>query len=54
MITCEAVNYLYVALTIAGMLIEFWLGKTDKTKSGSLIELLINIFKKILTITKRS
>lgn len=54
MITCEAVNYIYVIVTVAGMLLEYWLGKTDKTESGSLIELVINIFKKLLTINKRS
>jgi hypothetical protein len=52
--TCEATNYVYIIVTVGGMLLEYWLGKTDKTKSGSLVELIINIVKKILTIKTRS
>lgn len=35
----------YVAYAIvAWQLVEYWLGKTDKTKSGSTLELFMNIF----------
>lgn len=31
------------------MSIEYWMGKTDKTKSGSLLELILNVVKLIIT-----
>lgn len=34
---------IFSALTICGMLLEAWMGKTDKIKSGSVLELFFNI-----------
>lgn len=42
---------------IAGIvypLVEYWLGKTEKTKSGSVLELVINGVGKIISILKGS
>lgn len=51
--TCEVTNFIYIFLTIAGMLLEFWLGKTEKTKSASIIELIINIIFKVFKLKKK-
>lgn len=51
--SCEATNSIYIILTIAGMLLEFWLGKTEKTKSASIIELIINIILKLFKLKKK-
>lgn len=33
-------------LVLALLLLEYWLGKTGKTKAASTVELLLNIFKR--------
>lgn len=35
-----------------GMLIEYWLGKTDKVKAGSTLELVLNGAKTVLSLVK--
>lgn len=45
---CE--NIPWYALVIGQcfyMLLEFWFGKTDKMKSGSLVEIIINLLMKV-------
>lgn len=37
--------YAIVAFAFGNEALEFWLGKTDKTKGGSKWELLINVFR---------
>lgn len=49
---CELSNYQHIAVIIAVALLEYWLGKTDKTKSGSIIEFLINILVKRPTMVE--
>lgn len=34
-----------IAGTIGYMIFEFWLGKTDKVKAGSTLELAVNVIK---------
>lgn len=36
------------AAIFAYALLEYWLGKTDKVKAGSAIELVVNLVKSIL------
>lgn len=31
---------------VAYVILEYWLGKTEKTKAGSALELLLSVFKK--------
>jgi hypothetical protein len=39
--------------TLGYMIFEFWLGKTDKVKAGSTVELAVNVIKALKpTITK--
>lgn len=37
---------LFVALAMG--VLEYWLGKTDKLKSGSTLELIFNVVKKVV------
>lgn len=44
MIECKDLNQIVFYLApIAVLLLESWLGKTNKTKSGSILELIINL-----------
>lgn len=36
------------AAALAYALLEYWLGKTDKVKAGSTVELVVNVFKSFL------
>lgn len=47
-ITCEQLNEWYPAILGAWVLLEYWLGETDKTKSGSSLALVYNLLKAIL------
>jgi hypothetical protein len=57
MTSCDVPSLKHLAILIAIMAIESWMGKTDKIKSGSLLELgarlvldlLKSIFKRTLT-----
>lgn len=40
---CEVPYYIYIIITIIGLALEAYLGKTDKVKSGSILELIFNI-----------
>ncbi len=48
---CKLPSYQHAAIIFgaqfAWLLLEAWLGKTDKTKSGSTLELVYNTFKAI-------
>jgi hypothetical protein len=50
---CNIEEYKYLIVVFVSqlsfMLIEYWLGKTDRTKSGSILELIINVMKLIIT-----
>lgn len=49
--TMEPVTFLVLAkpaAIFAYALLEYWLGKTDKVKAGSTIELLVNAVKYVL------
>ena len=45
-IVCENHSYIEPIGILAWVLLEAWLGKTDKTKSGSTLELAISVIKK--------
>ena len=40
---CTTKEYIFIIVTISFAIIEYYLGKTDKTKSGSILELIYNI-----------
>ena len=40
---CQNFDYIYLILTIIGLVLEAYLGKTNKTKSGSILELIFNL-----------
>ena len=42
-----------IVCTLAYMCFEYWLGKTDKVKSGSLLELGLNMAKTVLGTIKK-
>ena len=44
---------LTVGLPIIMLILEYWLGKTDKTKSSSTLELVENILKGLLGLFKK-
>ena len=46
-ITCAQFNTWYPVAIAAWVLLEYWLGKTDKTKSGSALEIVYNLLKAI-------
>jgi hypothetical protein len=46
--SCVDISWQFVALTIACSLIEAWLGKTDKVKAASILELIWNVIKTVL------
>ena len=48
MSNCEVPNYIYLTITIIGLALEAYLGKTDKVKSGSILELIFNLIKAIM------
>lgn len=39
-------------LVFLGLVLEFWLGKTDVVKAGSSLELVLNSIKKVLDFLK--
>jgi len=45
---CEVPNYIYLTITIIGLALEAYLGKTDRVKSGSILELVFNLIKAIM------
>lgn len=45
---CEKFEYFYFILTIIGLVLEAYLGKTNKTKSGSILELIFNLIIAIM------
>jgi len=48
---CGAEKSHWILLVMAGLsVLEAWLGKTEKTKSGSVLELILNL---VVSITKR-
>lgn len=47
-ITCEQFNQWYPAAMAVWVLLEYWLGETDKTKSGSSLALVYNLLKAII------
>lgn len=52
-LSCENLNWkLLLAFYIIDKFFELWIGKTDKVKAGSLLELIWNSIKAILKITK--
>lgn len=44
---CEVTSW-QGALLALWAIVEFWLGRTESLESGSLIELLLNVLKRIL------
>jgi len=46
------VDLIYPALTLAYMALEYWLGKTDKVKAGSLIEFILIAMKAVAKTKK--
>lgn len=49
---CDQTAYIYIAVTGAGLILEYYLGKTDKVKSGSLLELVYNLIVAITRLKK--
>lgn len=51
---CEDVTQLIIlkSLIIVGILLEYWLGKTEKIKSNSAFELLVNLVSAVITYLK--
>jgi hypothetical protein len=53
---CNLPAWQHFIIILGGQVIysglEFWLGKTEKTKSGSVIELIFNVVKLLATKTK--
>ncbi len=47
---CNNQNYIFVIFYVIMMAIEYWLGKTDRVKSGSTLELIFNIIKLVLRV----
>lgn len=45
---CEVPSYIYLTITIIGLALEAYLGKTDKVKSGSILELIFNLIIAIM------
>lgn len=45
---CQNFDYIYLIITIIGLVLEAYLGKTNKTKSGSILELIFNLIKAIM------
>jgi hypothetical protein len=44
-----------IALKMLDGMIEYWLGRTDKVKAGSILELILNAIRALIkTITTRS
>ena len=35
-------TFWFTVVTLSQLILEYWLGKTDKTKSGSILELALN------------
>ena len=55
LVVCQLDNYQHVFVIIGVAITEYWLGRTSRTKSGSLIELILNTFSSLMNrITKRS
>jgi len=50
---CKLDNYQHIFVIILVAVIEYWLGKTSKTKSGSIIELILNIFDSMMSRFKK-
>lgn len=46
------IDLVYPALTLGYMILEFWLGKTDKVKAGSVIEFLLIAMKAVAKTKK--
>lgn len=46
---CELPNYQHFAIFLIVALVEMWLGRTQRTKSGSILELILNL---IISIPK--
>lgn len=49
---CELPSYIYISITIIGLALEAYLGKTDKVKSASILELIFNLIIAIMRIKK--
>lgn len=49
---CEVPSYIYLFITIIGLALEAYLGKTDKIKSSSILELIYNILVAIVRSKK--
>jgi hypothetical protein len=49
---CQIEGVPHYVVIVAVALIEYWLGKTEKTKSASILELIFNLGKSIVTKTK--
>lgn len=52
---CETLNnrdIIFIIVTVLAAGLEYWLGKTDKTKSGSMLELIYNLIVAILRLKK--
>lgn len=49
---CDLSQWQHYSIIIIIALIELWLGKTRKTKSGSLIELIFNLIIGLIRILK--
>lgn len=43
-------NLVEAILISVWMLLEYWLGRTDVVRSGSTLETILNVFKKILEL----
>ncbi len=48
----SALDLVYPGLTLAYMALEFWLGKTDKLKAGSVLEFVLIALKAVAKANK--
>lgn len=46
--SCSINDYVFIIVTVGFAIVEFYLGRTDKTKSGSILELIYNILLAIM------
>lgn len=42
---CEEINTFQYGLGIVFLLLEYWLGKTEKVKASSMVDLVINVVR---------
>lgn len=51
--TLTPIDMIYPVLTLAYMGLEYWFGKTDKVKAGSLLEFVLVALKAVVKTKKQ-